>query len=806
MGRDLRQAARVLLHQPGFSVLAALVLGLGIGATCTVFSAVHAVLLAGSPIHAPERLAMVWENNLSRDQQEVEFSYPNFQDLRAQSQVFDGFATFPSVAYGLTLLDSGAPEKLQGTYVSEDFFPLLRVSPSLGRGFSAADFKPGAPATVLVSHALWRDRFGSDPQLIGRTLKLEGQLTTVVGVLPAGFDFPRGAQLYGAFVPEPGDWTSERGFRVLATMGRLKPGVTLEQARAELTVLAERLATAYPKENGGYGVNVVSFDQYVLGSARPALWVLLGAVALVLLMACVNVANLFLARATSRERELAVRRALGASRAQVFRQLLAETWVVAGLGGVAGVLFAAWGVDTLRALAPADIPRLEEVGLNGAVIACAVGTTMATALACGLLPALRLSNAPALEALKSPGGRSSSGRRTQRLRSALVVLQVSLALVLVCGAGLLVRSFTSLRRLEPGYDARDLFTARIELNQSKYDQSAKRAAVYEQILERVRALPGVQSAGLVLMRPLSGTIGWDYPFIVEGQTPAEQAANPYSNYLAISPEYFKTMRTPLLHGRDFTPADRADAPGVLIVGESMAKRFWPQGDAVGKRVKLGKLDSAKPWLTVVGVVKDARYREWSALRPDLYVPYLQQSEFRTDLVVRTSLPPLVLAPDIREVVQEVDPSQPLSEVTTMQAAVDAALARPRFNAWLASVLALLALCLAVVGVYGVIGYAVSLRQWEIGVRLALGAQRGQVLWMVLRQGAWLAACGVVLGLPVYLGVARLMQGLLFGVAPTDPLTVGGVVLALVVTATFAAAVPAVRAARLSPSLALREDG
>jgi putative ABC transport system permease protein len=471
-----------------------------------------------------------------------------------------------------------------------------------------------------------------------------------------------------------------------------------------------------------------------------------------------------------------------------------------------GILLAAWGVDTLKALAPEDVPRLDAVGVNGAVVACAVAATALTALACGLLPALRLSNAPALEALKAAGGHSSAGRKTQRLRSGLVVLQVSLALVLVCGAGLLVRSFVSLRGLDPGYDASDLLTARIELNQATYTDSPKRAAVYEQILDRVRALPGVQSAALVLMRPLSGAIGWDYPFLVEGQSPSEQAGNPYSNYLAISPDYFRTLKLPLLAGRDFSSADRKDAPRVVIVGESMARRFWPEGQALGKRLKFGKAESEKPWLTVVGVVKDARYREWSAVRPDLYVPYLQQAEFRTDLMVRTSLPPLSLAPEIREIVAAVDPGQPLSEVTTMEAAVDAALARPRFNAWLASVLAVLALSLAVVGVYGVIGYAVSTRQWEIGVRLALGARREQVLWMILRQGAVLAALGVALGLPVYLGVARLMQGLLYGVTATDPLTVISVSAALVLAAAVGAAAPALRASRLSPSLALREEG
>ncbi len=805
LGRDLRLAARVLVRHPGFALLAAGVLGLGVGATCTVFSAVHAVLLAGSPIQAPEQLVMVWESHLARDSREVEVSYPNFVDWRAQNRVFDKLAAFPSVVYGLTVTQGGTPEKLPGTFVTEDFFALLQVAPSLGRGFGEADFKPGAAPAVLLSHALWRERFASDPTVVGRTLDVDGVVNTVIGVLPEGFDFPRGARLFGAFVPEPGDWTSDRGFRVLAAMGRLKTGVTLERARAELGVVADRLSAAYPKENGGYGVTVVELDEYLLGSARPALWVLLGAVLLVLLMACVNVANLFLARATGRERELAVRRALGASRAQLFRQLLAETWLVAGLGGAVGILLATWGVDTLKGLAPADVPRLDTVGVNGAVVACAIVATVLTALACGLLPALRLSNAPAIEALKSVGGNGSAGRRTQRLRSAMVVLQVALALVLVCGAGLLVRSFVSLRRLDPGYDPKGLFTARIELSQTKYAQSPQRAAVYEQILDRVRALPGVESAALVLMRPLSGAIGWDYPFVVEGQSEAEQAKNPYSNYLAASADYFKTLRIPLLAGRDFTSADRRDAPGVVIVGESMARRYWPNADALGKRLKFGKAGSSKPWLTVVGVVKDARYREWSAVRPDLYVPYLQQAEFRTDVVVRTSLPPLSLADDVRQAVSEVDPSQPLSEISTLEAAVDAALARPRFNAWLASVLAVLALSLALVGVYGVIGYAVSLRQWELGVRLALGAQRGQVLWMVLRQGAWLGGCGVALGLPAYLGAARLMQGLLFGVTPTDPLTLGGVIALLLLTAAVGAAVPAIRAARLSPALALRDD-
>ncbi|HEX8775369.1 MAG TPA: ABC transporter permease [Pyrinomonadaceae bacterium] len=803
--QDLRYGLRILLKQRGFTTVAIIALALGVGATSAVFSIVNAVLLHPLSIDEPERVVMLWENNTARNHTEVEVSYPNYISWRERNHVFEEVAALPSVNFDMTLTGNGEPQQVEASTVSANFFKLLGTRAALGRTFAPEDEKAGAPAVVLISDGLWKRRYGADASVLGQQLTVEGESATIIGVMPADFDFPKGVELWTPLTPSPGGWTEQRGFRVLRAMGRLKPGVSLEQAQSEMDAISRQLAEEFPKENKGYGVTSVPLIKSIFGNARPALFILFGAVFLVLLIACVNVANLLLARAASRQKEIALRLALGASRVRLIRQLLTESVILALAGGTLGLLLASFGVEYLVRLAPQDIPRIMSAGVNVKVVMFAFAVSFLTAIIFGLAPALSVSKPDLNEALKEGGGKSQGGARSKRLRSFLVVSEVALAVILMVGAGLLVRSFNNLQRIDPGFNAENIFTARVALVQSKYPEGTQQKAFFEQLLERVKTLPGVESAAVVLMRPLSGTVGWDPPFAVEGQTPEEQTANPYSNYEAISPDYFRTMGIPLIRGRDFNDQDRGDAVSVVIINEMMARRYWPGEDPIGKRLKFGKATSTAPWLTVVGVVKDVRYREWDAVRPDIYVPYLQNSEYRTDFVIRTSTSPLSLSESFRREVYALDKDQAVAAVTTMEELLSSALARPRFNTLLLSIFAALALSLSAVGVYGVMAYTVTQQTHEIGIRMALGAQVRDVLKMVLRQGLKLIGIGLLIGVAGAFALTRLMTSLLYGVSSTDPLTYIGVAGLLAAVAIAACYIPARRATRVDPMIALRYE-
>jgi putative ABC transport system permease protein len=803
--QDLRYGVRMLLKKPGFTVVAVLALALGIGATSTVFSIVNSVLLHSMAIDEPERVVMLWENNLARNRAEVEVSYPNYLSWREQNRVFEEVAALPSVNFDMTLTGQGEPQQVEATTVSANFFSLLRSQAALGRTFLPEDEKTGAPTVVILSDGLWKRRYGADPNVLGQKLTIEGESATVIGVMPQEFDFPKGVELWATLTPSPDGWTNQRGFRVLRSMGRLKPNVSLAQAQAEMDAISGRLGEEFPKENKGYGVTMIPLVKSIFGNARPALFILLGAVTLVLLIACVNVANLLLARAATRHKEIALRLALGASRRRLVRQLLTESLLLALVGGSLGLLLATFGVEYLLRLAPQDIPRIASVQINAQVVAFALGVSFLTAIIFGLAPALQSSKPDLNEALKESGSKSQGGARSKRLRSLLVVSEVALAVVLMVGAGLLVRSFNNLQRIDPGFNPDNVFTARVALVQSKYPEGAQQKAFFEQLLGRVKTLPGVESASVVLMRPLSGTVGWDPPFAVEGQTPEEQTANPYSNYEAISPEYFQTMGIPLIRGRAFTEQDRGDQVSVVIINELMARKYWPNEDPIGKRLKFGKAESSAPWLTVVGVAKDVRYREWDAIRPDIYVPYLQNSEYRTDFVVRTNVDPLSLSESFRREVYALDKDQAVAAVTTMDELVSTALARPRFNTLLLGLFAALALVLAMVGVYGVMAYTVSQQTHEIGIRMALGAQTSDVLRMVVVHGLKLIFTGLAIGVAGAFALTRLLSSLLYGISTTDPLTFAGVAVLLALVALFACYLPARRATRVDPMEALRYE-
>jgi putative ABC transport system permease protein len=801
---DLRYGFRMLLKSRGFTAVAVIALALGVGATSAVFSIMNSVLLHPLPFDA-EQIVMIWDNNISRGHEEVEVSYPNFLDWREQNKVFEQMAALPSVNLDMTLTGGDEPEKVEGTFASVSFFSLLGVNAAMGRTFLPEDDKPDAKPVVVISEGLWKRRYGSVPNIIGKEIVVDGENATIVGVMPGEFDFPKGVDLWAALTYSPDSWMKSRNFRVLRAIGRLKEGVTVAQAQADMDTIAARLSTEYPKDNEGFGVILIPLIQTIFGNVRPALYILMGAVFFVLLIACVNVANLLLARAATREREIAVRMTLGAGRLRLIRQLLTESLLLAIIGGGLGLLLAAYGIDYLVALAPEDIPRIKTVGINGQVILFTLALTFATSIIFGLAPTLQASRPNLNDSLKDSSTRTGGSVRGKRLRSFLVVSEIALSVILMVGAGLMVRSFSRLQSLDPGYRPENILTFRLALVQSKYPKSENRKAFFEQLLKRIEALPGVESAAVVLMRPLSGTVGWDYPFTVEGQNTEDQAANPYSNYEAISPNYFRTMGIPVIKGRDFTDQDRSDAIKVVIVSESMARKYWPDEDPLGKRIRFGKPESNAPWLEVVGVVKDGRYREWDATRFDIYAPYLQKSEYRTDFVIKTKINPLSLAGSIRSEVYAIDKDQAITAITTMEELVSNTLSRPRFNMLLLSVFAVLSLILAAVGVYGVMAYSVSQRTGEIGVRVALGAQNKDILRLIVGQGLLLALIGIVTGMAGAVALTRVMSSLLFGVSATDPLTFLVIAVLLAGVAVLACYIPARRALKIDPIVALRHE-
>lgn len=801
---DIKYGLRILARNPGFSLVVILALGLGIGATSTVFSIVNSVLLRPLPIEEPDRVVMLWENERSRGHEEVELSFPNFIDWRERNRVFEDVVLLTSVNIDMTILGGDEPEQVEGVPVSAGFFSLLGVDAALGRTFQWKDEKPSEESPVVISDGLWKRRYGARRDIIGTKVLIEGTTATVIGVMPREFDFPKGAQLWVPFIIASADDMPDRGMRAFRAIARLKPGVTMEQARADMNRVTLDLARAYPKENEGFGATIQPLVEKIFGNARPALFVLLGAVALVLLIACVNVANLLLARAGERRREIAVRLALGAGRLRLVRQLLTESLLLATLGGAIGILIALYGVEILTALAPRDIPRITLVTVDTEVVAFTVIVSFLTAIIFGLAPALQATHPDLNESLKDTGARTLGSAGAGRLRSMLVVAEVALAVVLMIGAGLLLRSFNEMQSIDPGFRTERIFTARLALQRPKYNSSDHYKAFYKQLLERVENLPGVESAAAVLMRPLSGTVGWDFPYTVEGQGPQDHLANPYSNYEAISPNYFRTMGITIVKGRDFEARDE-NGERVAIINETMAHRYWPGREAIGGRIKFGPPESKAPWMTVVGVVKDVRYREWDSARIDIYVPYLQKSEFRSDFVVRTSIDPITLAESFRREVYAIDKDQAVAGITTMEEIVDTALARPRFNTLLLVIFAAFALILAVLGVYGVMAYSVSRRTHEIGLRMALGARRSNLLGMLLRQGAILITLGVMIGVAGAFLVTRIVSSLLFGIGAADPITYIAVTLLLAAVALLACYIPARRAMRIDPMAALRHE-
>jgi putative ABC transport system permease protein len=801
--QDLRFGARMLVKNPDFTLIAAFILALGIGANITIFSVVNAVLLRPLPYLEPDRLVFLWSVAARQNVRETTSAYANFSDWRDQNKSFEGLAVFDPTA--VTLTGGDEPEQVMSVRASSNLFQLLGVAPLLGRTFTADEEKQRVRVVVL-SHALWRRRFGASPNILGQTIEIDGVSSQVIGVMPESFHFPsEDTPVWEPHTLFP-DWEAQkaqRGAGAWRVVGRLKAHASLEQAQAEMSAIAQRLQQDYQDVNKGMGVNVVSFRlQFTGGNVRLALWILFGAVVFVLLIACTNVANLMLARGIAREREIAIRMALGAGRMRLIRQLLTESSLLALLAGAAGLLLARWGIQAILSFSPPNIPHLDRVAIDARVLAFTTIVSLLTGLIFGLAPALKISQSQAGEALKE--GRSASGGGSgRRLRNLLLVTEFSLAVLLLSGAGLLLRSFGKLQAVDPGFDpSRTLLLQTSPPRNSTADQWR---VFYQQLSERVASLPGVEAYGLTEEIFISGNP--DGLITVEHPSPdgSATARIPFRRDV-ISAALFQTLRVPLRQGRFFNAQDNQAAVPVTIINETMARRFWPGEAALGKRFKLGPAQAPNPWLTVVGVVGDMR-RQSLEREPiaQVFLPHLQSPERRMNLLIRTTVEPTQLAPVVRNEIRALDKTVLISQVLTLEGRFAATTAQQRFQTWLLTLFSALALLLAAVGIYGLMRQSIALRRREIGTRLALGAQPRDILRLVIGQGMSLALCGAGIGLAAAFGLTRVLTGLLFGVTATDPTTFITAPLLLLVVALLACYLPARRATRIDPMLALRHD-
>ena len=804
--KDIRYGARSLWKRPASTVVALVTLALGIGVNSAIFSAVDSILLRPLPLKDPERLVSIWEQGLAQGINQNEVAPANFFDLRTQTQSFEGIG-----AHGpqdLNLTGDGEPERLNGELVSANVLSLLGVEPALGRTFLSNEDQTGQEHVVVISDALWQRRFNRDPSIVNRNITLNGESFTVVGVMPRGFFFPlRETELWIPWAMEP-EQASGRGDHYLRLVARLKPGATLKQANADVAAIGGRLAAEYPKTNEGLSFIVNSLHQDYVGDLRLPVLIMFAAVGLVLLIACANVANLLLAQATTRRREIAIRIALGARRWTIVRQLLIESLLLATLGGLLGVLGAIWSVQALAKLLPDTLSKLQNVNVDARVLLFTLGVSFLTAIVFGGVPAVLASRAKPGQTLSDVARDASGGASGRYVRRLLVVSEVALAVVLLVGAGLLIRTFQLLRQVNTGFSTENVLTMRMVLPMPKYAKPEARKAFYDQVLQRIYEVPGIESAGVITFLPLSFN-GMNFSFSVEGQASPGDMKLPFALYRVVSPDYFRAMQIPLQRGRFFDSRDNFDSSPVIVISRRLAEQYWPGQDPTGKRLKIGPLDSPNPWLTVVGVVSDVRQAGlYGDPRMDIYAPYAQERRAfisPRDLVLRTKGDAGSIAGAVRQAVWSVDKDQPLSHVRTMDEVFAASISQERFQALLLGLFAALALVLACVGLYGVISYAVAQRTHEIGVRMALGAQPFDVLRLVLRQGMGLTIAGLIVGIGIGLIATRVLSDMLYGVTPRDPLTFIGVPALLLLVAFLACYIPARRATRIDPLVALRYE-
>jgi putative ABC transport system permease protein len=815
--QDVRFGLRLLRKNPGFTAVAVITLALGIGANTAIFSVINAVLLKPLPFEQPDRLVKVYHTPPQTSFPGIptfSVSPANFLDWRTQSRAFEGMAAYGFRRY--TLTGKGRPEAISIGLVNSDLFSILRARPLIGRVFLEDEDEPGRDHEVVLTYSFWDEHFGADREIVGKNIELNGEPFTVVGVMRPGFDFPivRNPSLR-VHLWKPMAWTDvERVVRDMhnyLVVARLNDGVTLKQAQAELNAISSRLVQQYPKDDKGWGAIAIPLTEDLVGEIRPSLLILLGAVAFVLLIACANVANLLLARTLSRRKEIAIRAALGAGRGRLLQQALSETLLLAFAGGLLGLIFAHYGLELIVNYLAQRLPRYREIGLDGEVLAFTLGVSLVTGFAAGLLPALRLAKEGSNQALKESAGQVSSDAVGSRTRSVLVASEVALSLMLLIGAGLLIRSLWALRNVNPGFDPNRVLTMSVAIPPAKFAQPAQQIGFFRDVLERVLAVPGVETAGMNDDLPLGD--GSHEPILAEGWPVVPMADLPEVDVRIISPGYLSAMHIPVLRGRDFEDSDAESRAGVVLVSQSMAKQFWPNENAIGKHVTL----YFYPQMTrvVVGVIADVKEDGLNQKRAPvgLYFPLaqltapkgLQWQSFGMDLVVRTAQNPSSIAEALAEAVHGVDPEVALLNVRTMEDLVSASLSPQRFTMLLLAAFAGLALLLATIGIYSVISYSVSRRKHEIGIRISLGASPADVLLLVLRQGMMLAAMGLVIGIIGALVLSRLMATIVYGVKPSDPLTFVAVPLLLTCVAVVACYIPARRAMRVDPAVALRHE-
>ncbi len=803
--QDLRYGLRMLNRKPGFTLIAVITLALGIGANTAIFSVVMAVLVRPLPFREPEALVSFQASNERVGVGHGFLSQSDVLDFRRQAESFEQIVAWDTSPINLS--GTGRPERLEGVSVTTNFFQTLGAQPLLGHDFSPEDGSPSSNR-VIIGYGLWRRQFGGDPGVIGRRISLGGDTdrSIVVGVMPAGFDFPQRAELWMPYDIDPAD-TPRGGYRNERVFGRLKRGVTIQQAQSEIHSIAQNLARQYPDTNSGWDVRLVSFREYLFGSATVALPLLLGAVGLVLLIACTNVANLQLARAAARRKEIAVRLALGATRARIIKQLLTEGMLLALAGGALALLLAEWGVYALRAVGPESMPRLTEAAINAQALEFTAFLSILTGVIFGLVPALQASRPDLNEALKDAGRSNTTTPHRNRLRMLLVVSQTALALVLLVGAGLLIKSFWKLQRVSPGFETENVLVAGIALNNLEYPLNDPRRAVYfQQAAQRLASLPGVESVGAVSHLPLGGR-EMSLPFQIKGRPPLAGKVEPIADIRIITPSYFDTLGIPLKRGRVFTEQETKQP--LFVVNDSFAHRFFPAGDALGQRLSVGPFGFEGDTFDgkVIGVVADVKARGLEAeARPEIYLSYLHNSLFPImQFVIRTSIAPNRMGESARRALQAIDPNQVVYNVKPLRQFLTDSTAQRRFTMLLLLTFAAIAVILASAGIYGVMSYSVVQRTQEIGIRLALGARSSDVLKMIIKQGMSPALIGVVIGLTAAFALTRVMASLLFGVSATDPVTFLLVSTLLAAVALFACFIPARRATRVDPAAALKYE-
>ena len=809
--QDVRYGWRMLLKKPGFTLIAILTLALGIGANTVMFSLVNAVLLRQLPFRDPDRLVWVWSTRTDRDK--AFFSIPNLIDYRGQNQTLEEVAAFGN--WGANLTAAGDPERLQGIRISANAFQMLGVDAAAGRPLLAEDDQPDKARVVILTHGLWRRRFAEDRGLIGKTLTLNGESYTVVGVLPPDFVIPNtDFELAVPLRMEADARRNERGSNFLRVFARMKPGVTIQQTRADLAGITEHLRQQYPDANGKFTAPVVlGLHDEIVGSYRTALLFLMGAVGLVLLIACSNIANLQLARASARHRDIAIRNALGATRAKLIRQLLIESLMLALIGGALGLCLALWGKDLLLALSPADLPRVREAAVDLRVLLFSLSVSVLTGIVFGLAPAIRATKTSLSRELKEGSGGVFDGGGRSRLRSSLVVAEVALSAMLLIGAGLFIKSFARLQSISPGFEPGNLLAARVSLPSSRYSRPEDLKLFYERLESRLADLPGVESVAAANALPLSAQ-NIRTEFIVAGRPPLKPSDTPAAQDRFVSPGYFRTMKIPVVHGRDFTNADNDHSGGVAIIDETLARRYWPNENPIGAHLLVSFVEKQKPIdMEVVGVAGNVKHSELNEdPTPTFYAPLYQVPPIITanfannmSIVVRGSVPSGSWSALVRRELRAVDPEVSASNFKTMEQLLSASTAARKFNSSLLAIFAGAALLLALAGVYGVISFVVSQRTREIGLRVALGAQSRDVMRLIVEQGMRITLLGIAAGLIGAFALTRLMSNLLYGVSPNDPLTFAAVAGLMTAVALLACLIPARRAAKVDPLVALRYE-